>query len=71
MGKINWGQIPKEESRLEDVRRKYKYKCKHCGWLNVIYPFEKKVKKICKNCGHYVYISSQAEFEDKLKEVMK
>lgn len=67
----NWGKIPKTEARLEEVRRKHKYKCIHCGWFNVIYPFEKRDKKVCKNCGRYVYINKQAEFKDKLKEVMK
>ena len=67
----NWGKTPEYEARLESIRRQYKYKCKHCSWLNVIYPFEKRDKKICKNCGYYVYISKEAEFKDKLKGVMK
>lgn len=69
--KNKWHKKPDDADKLELVRQKYKYKCKHCGWFNIIYPFEKRVKKVCKNCGHYVYISSRAEFEDKLKEVMK
>lgn len=71
MGRINWGRIPEDETRLENVRRQFKYKCECCGWFNVIYPFEKRDKKVCKNCGHYVYTSKQAEFKDKLKGVMK
>ena len=67
----NWIKSKQDESRLEDIRRKYKFKCNRCGWFNVIYPFEKRDKKVCKNCGHYVYINKQAEFKDKLKEVMK
>lgn len=67
----NWGKTPESEARLEDIRRKYKYKCPRCGWFNIIYPFEKKDKKVCKNCGHYVYINKQAEFKDKLKGEMK
>ena len=66
-----WGGTPIEEERLAEERRKYKHTCSHCGWSNLIYPFEKKDKKICKNCGHYVYINKQAEFKDKLKGVMK
>lgn len=66
-----WGKVPENETRLENIRRKYKYECKHCGWLNVIYPFEKKQKKICKNCGYYVYANDKLEFNDTLKEVMK
>ena len=69
--KRKWGSTPEYEARLEDIRRKYKFKCKYCGWFNVIYPFEKKDKKVCKNCGHYVFNSPQSEFKHKLKEVMK
>lgn len=67
----NWGRTPIFETRLENTRRKYKYKCSHCGWFNIIYPFEKKDKKICRNCGYYVYNSDKAKFKDKLKEVIK
>lgn len=67
----NWGKAPIEEERLANERLKYKHKCSHCGWMNIIYPFEKLDKKICKNCGYYVYISKEAEFKDKLKGVMK
>jgi len=66
-----WGKTPENETRLENIRRKYKYKCEHCDWTTVIYPFERKNKKICRNCGHYVYICKQIEFKEKLKEVMK
>ena len=69
--KSKWKREFSDKDKLEMVRQKYKYKCSHCNWWNVIYPFEKRNKKICKNCGHWVYISKQAEFEDKLKGVMK
>ena len=69
--KKKWGSTPQYEARLEDMRRKYKFKCKHCGWFTVIYPFEKKDKKVCRNCGHYVYSDYKYEFIDKVKEVMK
>lgn len=59
-----------DEEKLEDMRRKYRHECK-CGWLTVIYPFEKTDKKICKNCGRYVYINKESEFKDKLKGAMK
>lgn len=69
--KRNWGKEPEYQIKLEAIRRKYRYKCSFCGWLNTIYPFEKREKKICRNCGHYVYSNKEAEFKDKLKEVMK
>ena len=56
--------------KLEKVRQQYRYKCA-CGWYTTIYPFEKNGKKICRNCGHYVYASKQEEFKDKLKGKMK
>lgn len=67
----NWGKVPCWETKLEIERKKYKYICSHCGWFNIIYPFEKKDKKICRNCGYYVYNSDKAKFKDKLKEVIK
>ena len=71
MSAKNWGRTPEWEARYANIQRKYKYKCTHCGWLTVIYPFEKKYKKVCRNCGHYVYDSPRNEFKDRLKEVMK
>lgn len=68
---MKWKKRFTDEDKLESMRIKYKYKCSHCGWFNVIYPFEKREKKICKNCGHWVYVNKLAEFKDKLKEVNK
>ncbi len=71
MEHVNWGKTPESEARLQEVRNRYKYVCKHCGWSNVIYPFEKIDKKICKNCGNYVYTNKKSEFKDKLKGLIK
>lgn len=68
---FNWGKTPEYEAKLQDIRNKYKYRCKYCGWDNVIYPFEKTDKKVCKNCGHYVYTNKRSEFKDKMKGLMK
>jgi len=69
MGKL-YNKSDERIDKLEAVRRKYKHKCK-CGWFIVIYPFEKKTKKLCTHCGNYVYIDKQEEFKDKLKGKMK
>lgn len=60
-----------DENKLWSMRRKYKYTCTYCGWDNIIYPFEKTEKKVCKNCGHYVYTTKKAEFKDKMKGMIK
>ena len=49
---------------------KYKYYCK-CGHTVVIYPIERKNRKICNWCGQYVYISRQEEFKEKLGGMIK
>lgn len=64
------GKTPIEIARLDEVRKQYRYKCK-CGWYMTIYPFEKIERKICKNCGNYVYINKKSEFKNKLKDVIK
>lgn len=51
--------------KLSIESQKNKYKC-NCGHSVVIYPFEKKTKKICNWCHNYVYISKEEEFKDKL-----
>lgn len=68
--KQGWGKTPITDARLDDIRRQYRYKCR-CGWETTIYPFEKVDKKLCKNCGNYVYINKEKEFKDRLKEKMK
>ena len=63
-------KVSDEEKLLAETAR-FRHKCK-CGHSVVIYPFEKKDKKICGWCKNYVYISKEAEFKDKLrKEISK
>lgn len=42
--------------------------CKRCGWKNHMYLGD---KKICINCGYYIFKDDKAEFKYKLKEVLK
>lgn len=57
----------KEEVKLDDKREEYyspyKYTCE-CGHVLLIKKDE--TKKLCKYCGHYVYINKSEEFKDKL-----
>lgn len=55
--------------RLDNERSKYKVYCK-CGHSIIIYPFEKKDKKICSWCGYYVYKNKKLEFIDKLNNLL-
>nr|DAE91238.1 MAG TPA: alpha-aminoadipate carrier protein [Caudoviricetes sp.] len=41
-----------------------------CGHSVVIYPFEKRIKKLCSWCGEYVYINEREEFKDKLMKLL-
>lgn len=56
------------KEKLLRNKRKYKYYCK-CGHHVIIYPFEKKKKKICSWCGYYVYANKKEEFKDRLRKV--
>lgn len=47
---------------------KYKYYCK-CGNSAIIYPFEKRQKKLCDWCGNYIYANKREEFKDNLRKV--
>lgn len=56
-------------SKLIDEKCKYRVYCK-CGHSIFIYPFEKKEKKLCDWCGHYVYMNKRVEFIDRLKKMI-
>ena len=58
----------KEIEKLSEETSKYKHYCK-CGHSVVIYPFEKKDKKLCNWCGRYVYEDpeKQKKYDFKLK----
>lgn len=45
-----------------------KKKCKHCGHTMLLGNSE---KKICNNCGYYVYRNSKLEFKDKMKQALR
>ena len=55
----------RELKKRTDEISKYSYRCK-CGHSVVIYPFERKVKKLCSWHGEYVYINEREEFKDRL-----
>ena len=58
----------KDQKKLMEEASKYKYYCK-CGHTVVIYPFEKRERKICSWCGQYVYTDpeEQKRYDFKLK----
>ena len=62
----------KEDSKYFDELTKYRHKCK-CGHSIIMTP--KTTKKLCKWCGHYVYINEREKerenFIKKLKEKLK
>lgn len=41
-----------------------------CGHSMVIFPFEKKNKKVCSYCGKYVYTNKQEEFKERLSVLL-
>lgn len=59
----------KEIIKKSDEIAKYKHMCR-CGHSVVIYPFEKRIKKLCSWCGEYVYINEREEFKDKLMKLL-
>lgn len=62
--------MPSFDTKLIDERHKYRIKCK-CGHIVHIYPFERRNKKICSWCKHYVYINHKEEFKEKVKEARR
>lgn len=68
----NFNYIYSNEQRILDERAKYRVYCK-CGHSLIIYPMERKTKKVCSHCGNYVYINERAKFKElldfKLREV--
>ena len=60
----------KGQTKLMKVASDNKYYCE-CGHSVIIYPFERRTKKVCSVCGRYVYINKKEEFKDRLKEKMK
>ena len=63
-------KTPEEIDKLIRIASENRYKCS-CGYSVVIYPFEKKEKKLCKNCGHWIYVDKKTQFEETLKRYMK
>lgn len=67
MKKNNFSKVGKELNVLLDTAN-FKKKCPYCTVNVSFYPFENKDKKICKNCGRYVFKDEQAEFKYRLEE---
>lgn len=59
-----------EYEKLNNVTKEYKHRCK-CGASVVIYPFEKKVSKVCKYCGELIFINDKEKFKYKLSKEIK
>ena len=57
-----------DNEKVVNEKSKYKYYCK-CGNSAIIYPFEKRQKKLCDWCGNYIYANKREEFKDNLRKV--
>ena len=61
----------KKYNLLLDIKKKYQHICS-CGNRSIyIYPFENKIKKVCRICGNTVYINDKEKFKYKLMEKKK
>ena len=63
-------QTNEEYEKLNNATKEYKHKCS-CGHTIVIYPFEKKVSKVCRYCGKLVFVNEKEEFKHKLSKEIK
>jgi hypothetical protein len=57
-------------SKLNNEMSKYRIYCK-CGHSVLIYPFEKRDKKLCSYCGNLVYKNDLTKFKCLLSKKMK
>lgn len=55
-------EFDNEEKRYIDVI------CKKCGWKNHLYWGD---KRICRNCGYYIFKDDKSEFIYRLKEKLR
>lgn len=55
--------------KLHNKAASYTYICK-CSHRIVIYPFEKKERKLCKHCGYYVYTDPEKQKQYDFKKEM-
>ena len=56
------------DQKFIDELSKYKYTCS-CGHTLVI--LRPKTKKLCKWCGHYVYVNEKEKEKEEFKKKMK
>lgn len=63
----------KEQDKLFQEYSKYRYYCS-CGHTVLIFPMEKREKKLCSHCGKYVYKDKEKQkkynFKIKMKAMM-
>lgn len=60
----------KTKAELADaIYAQFRYRCPHCG-RNVYIP-NKEDKKLCKNCGYYVWRDKKVEFKERLEYARK
>lgn len=52
-------------SKISNEMSKYRIYCQ-CGHSVIIYPFERRNKKICSYCGNLVYKNELERFKDLL-----
>ncbi len=67
MNKNNFSKVGKKLNVLLDTVN-FKKKCPHCTVSATFYPFENKDKKVCVNCGKYIFKDKQSEFKYRLEE---
>lgn len=58
----------REDTRYLNELSKFKHKCS-CGHSIII--FRPNVKKLCKWCGHYVYINEREKERDEFKKKVR
>lgn len=58
------------EQKLFDERAKFRVYCTKCGYSAVFYPMEHRTKKVCVQCGNYIYLEKKVEFKERLGKLL-
>lgn len=61
----------KQLSKIAQEQRKMKTYCPYCGVRIHFYAFEKKDKQLCVNCKRYVFKDKKAEYDYRMKELLR
>lgn len=71
-GVLRYSTSGRKKTRAEiadAIYAQFRYKCPRCN-LNIYIP-NSSDKKLCRNCGHYVYKDKKVEFKEKLEYARK